>query len=416
MLKNREELNKIIDNEVRSIAINDSYMKKAMSIALRNHNIEQGFVFDIFTAKKNIREYSDFIAYVIAECIDKCKETNYAQEYFTQSEIIDYRKHVYKEGSALSLPIELEMLKIADDQYIGRTDTRFLMKLREAGLITYNKNTQRSFRRKIKNHIEVYELALSKQAVRSIKKNFLKGVYIPNMITFNISMEPDRNNSFQYDEERRLLIIDELDSFDILDGYHRYVALCSICDEDPEFNYPMELKIVNFSEDKARRFVFQEDQKTKMRKVDSESFNPDRYANIVCEQLNEDPGFYYCGQLNRADGYIPFGDFADLVNHFYFRDKKSEKSDRKEIFKIENEIKQKFNCLAVAGDYDRRFSKLELGIILEIFDVAGNDLQKIPELVEVCFKSINEIDKKKFSTWRSPAYKEIRDFVNRKSS
>ena len=91
---------------------------------------------------------------------------------------------------------------------------------------------------------------------------------------------------------------------DILDGYHRYISMSEIVREDPTFDYPMMIQIVSFSEEKARQFIFQEDQKTQMKKVDSAAMNQYNPANTAVAKLNTDPNSNLRGEIVKTTGKI----------------------------------------------------------------------------------------------------------------
>ena len=158
----------------------------------------------------------------------------------------------------------------------------------------------------------------------------------------------DLTGKFFYDEEQKALVIRSLSAFDISDGYHRYVAMGRKYDENKDFNYPWELRIINFPETKARHFVFQEDQKTKMTKLNSDSMDSYNAGNIVVTRLNDDMNFDFYHQINNTDGKINFAQFAQIVNWFYFQANK--KVDNAEIRRVQNELKTKFNTLFGQND------------------------------------------------------------------
>ena len=145
--------------------------------------------------------------------------------------------------------------------------------------MNYNERTQRVVKKIITPNGEHYQISLNAHALKKIEKSFDEKRYIPNTITLNI---PDIDENVKhYDRETNTLIISTLKEFDIIDGYHRFVAIQRICAVDDKFDLPMELRITCFSENKARQFIWQEDQKTKMSRVDSESFNRYNTANII---------------------------------------------------------------------------------------------------------------------------------------
>lgn len=126
-------------------------------------------------------------------------------------------------------------------------------------MINYNVNAQRTMQRVIKGDKELYRITLNKHAVNSIRRSFESGEFIPNTITLNIPEDPE--NEFYYNEKNSELVIKNINHFDISDGYHRYVAACQAYDQNDKFNYPLEIRIVSFDNDKVKKFIFQEDQK-----------------------------------------------------------------------------------------------------------------------------------------------------------
>lgn len=243
------------------------------------------------------------------------------------------------------LPKQLvyEMVQVADDQWIGKISVSELMQLRDAQIINYNENTQRVMKRINKGEEEIYQITLNKKAVLSMEELFRDGIFIPNTITLNM---PEGAN-FVYRNGN--LIIKKLDHFDITDGYHRYIAMSNLYNEDPDFDYPMELRITNYSEDKSRQLIWQEDQKTKMSRIDSESMNMNSAANKVVQRLNVNPTFNLAGQINANKGIINSAEMAEIIRTTYFPPSKiySKKKELASIIKAESEIRDGINSVVV---------------------------------------------------------------------
>ena len=243
------------------------------------------------------------------------------------------------------LPKQLvyEMVQVADDQWIGKISVSELMQLRDAQIINYNENTQRVMKRINKGEEEIYQITLNKKAVLSMEELFRDGIFIPNTITLNM---PEGAN-FVYRNGN--LIIKKLDRFDITDGYHRYIAMSNLYNEDPDFDYPMELRITNYSEDKSRQLIWQEDQKTKMSRIDSESMNMNSAANKVVQRLNVSPTFNLAGQINANKGIINSAEMAEIIRITYFPPSKiySKKKELASIIRAESEIRDGINSIVV---------------------------------------------------------------------
>ena len=268
------------------------------------------------------------------------------------------------------------------------------MDLRRAQMINYNENAQRVLTKVNKaNGEESYKITIVEETVSGICDRLDRNEYIPTPITLNIPQEDDDAN-FYYDEERKALVIRSLVAFDISDGYHRYVAMGRKSDENKDFNYPWELRVINFPEAKARHFVFQEDQKTKMTKLNSDSMDSYNAGNIVATRLNDDMNFDFYHQINNTDGKINFAQFAQIVNGLYFTSDK--KADNSEIRKVQNELKTKFTSLVERNEYFLE-NKFDYRTLLATIYVLCNveDEDSWDGIISQMITGLNKIDSRK---------------------
>lgn len=138
-------------------------------------------------------------------------------------------------------------------------------------------------------------------------------------------------------KKNKQLVVHNADCLDILDGYHRYIAMSKAYSHDPKFDYDMELRIVQFSEEKARRFIWQEDQKTKMRKIDSDAMNVVKLSNKIVDRINNDSSFILAGKISRNKGIINAAFLANIIDIIYLKGIK--KSDElKSVKSISHDI------------------------------------------------------------------------------
>lgn len=271
----------------------------------------------------------------------------------------------------MKFPLRFKMVQIADDQWVGKITAQQLMMLKDAQLIRYNANTQRQ----LKHVGNYYTIDIRQKTVNEIVDLLKTDVYIPDPITLNIPEDVD----FKYDENEMELTIKHLEYFDILDGYHRYIALSKIYNLNKKFDYDMELRLVSFSEGKAQQFIWQQDQKTKMRKVDSEAMNQSNAGSLVATRLNYDKVFDLNGQISRANGIIDYASLAKLVNIYYFKNV-SKSQERKRIIEVTNELKNKINSMI--GDNPELLNcewsyKLLLATILCCANYEGDNLKDV---------------------------------------
>lgn len=398
MIKDRSVLEEYLEKQCDSIVMDNEKCKALYTYANKTYDIPKGIVMDLVSKRMLFEEVSEFVLFILLDSfcniIDN-KRKRQPKHYYTDQEIKYYQKSKYIIDE-VKFPMEFKMVQVEEDQWIGKINVKKLMQLRRAQLINYNVNAQRTMQRIVRGEKESFKISLNHKAVSQIAESFEQNEFIPNTITLNIPLETDYD--FSYDEENCSLVIKSLDHFDITDGFHRYIAASQVSDLNKDFDYNMELRIVNYTEDKAKQFIFQEDQKTQMRKVDSDSLNMNKAANIVVTRLNENVRCNLKGLISRNDGIIPFGELAELVDYFYFRDVKKEK-ERIATIRAVNELTENFNILT---EYNTKYleEKMDfrtLATAMYCFDYFrdNDDKIKMCEVIEKAADALNNSDKKR---------------------
>ena len=324
MLKDRRTLESYLENCNFDIAIDNEKCKEIYDYANSLYNIPKSLVLDYMTQRKSLAEASEFELFILLDSILKfTKNENKLTTYFTEKELKFYSTEKFQNEN-IKFPLEFKAIQITNDQWIGKIDVKTLMKFRKAQLINYDANTQRVMTRIVRNEKVEWKITTNKKSVNEIAREYENNTFIPNTITLNIPTDSDAD--FYYDEETCTLIINKLDHFNITDGYHRYLAEAETSDKIPDFDYPMELRIINFTDDKAKRFISQEEHKNHMKKLDSKSMDMNNMANITVERLNDNVNFNLKGLISRNRGIINFPILADLVEYFYFKNSPKSKS------------------------------------------------------------------------------------------
>ena len=350
MLVDKRELCGKIDYRIKKdVEFNKDNKANVVNLINEKFNIPTGVTMDYIAKRRDLGSANRFILFALAYGLDKVTESKIVSKCFTEVEINQLSGMKYEEEK-IKFPIIITCVQVNDNQWIGSCDMNFLMQLRDAQLINYNKNTQRTMQKIVRGDSEYYRISINNGAVDSIRESLNARSFIPNTITLNI---PDTEYDFYYDKEDKELVIKSINAFDITDGYHRYLAMGKIHDVDAEFNYPLELRITYFPEDRTKQFIYQEDQKTKMRKIDSDSMNMIAPQNIITEHLNSNGMFYWSGEILRNEGRVNFAEFANIVDFFYYKGKSNYRTllkDKKYAFDIEKEIVSKLNKIIVDND------------------------------------------------------------------
>ena len=355
----RRELDEFLDKKLMEITKPEDRRKLSQKI-IKEFNLDMRTIEGILTFKKNISEFSNFEVFCLMYCLCP-KELG---KYFTNEEI-DRLKKEKKEQHTISFPIILNnMVQIADDQWVGRIDVQQLMEFRNAGILNYDENEQRVMQRIKTGKTEIFKISLNRKAVEEIKEAFESGAYISDTITLNMPLD---SSDFSY--SKGTLKIKELPNnmFNLLDGFHRYIAICQIYNFNPDFNYPLILQITNFSTEKANQFIYQADQKTKMSQIDSDSYNQYSMQNKIVNRLNQDPMSNIQGMIGRNDAKISFQVLADLIKYYYIGS--NTKNDMRTMNKIKTELQKKFNILTDQDPkyLDMKYSTKQLYIIMHVF-------------------------------------------------
>lgn len=358
------------------------------------YNTPRGVVSDYINDRIGEEQANEFILFTLVDILDELNKTNILEEYYTKKEISFYSKEKYYVDE-LKFPIRIKCMQVAFDQWIGVSDVAFLMKLRSAQMINYNTNAQRTMTKVVKGENEYYKITLNEVAVDSICKLLDANHFIPNAITLNLS--EDSGAEYYYDEKTSELVITELEHFDISDGYHRYIAFCREYDLDKNFNFNIELRIIAFEDLKVKRFIFQEDQKTIMTKVDSKSMNMDKESNLICERLNNTEGLYLEGQINRNDGKIDFASLSEAINLVYFRMNK-EPSSQQSLIKIQRQLRDGLNMIYEAKPslFDNSIPPTEyvawIDLIYKGIQINENN---VDEVINIIHKTMTNITRQK---------------------
>lgn len=335
--KSKQDLDRYVEKLVSTITTRKS-RRELYDHLKRKFDMPESVAADIVTLKKDMAEFTPFELFAIVYCVKK--ET--LGKFFTEAEIqqlAETKMTVPK----IKLPLQLQMLKVADNQWIGATDMAFIMKLREAQMLNYDENEQRALQIIKRGEIEIRKPFVSRKAVEEIREAMENGTYIPDAITLNMT----DNAEYEYDNGSCTLSIYSLprDMFNLIDGYHRTLAMSEINQFNPEFNLPMELRIVSFTRSEAEAFVFQQDQKTLMKKVVSDSYDPNTITNRIIVRINKSPEFLLQNEINRNGGKIDQARLAKLIAHYYLQDPVRKADQPKVITTIASELIKKFNEL-----------------------------------------------------------------------
>lgn len=416
MLKDKKTLEDYLEKQCDRIVVDNSKCKAIYVYANETYEIPKGIISDLISKRMAMSTASEFVLFILLDSMHNVlrdnKEILGVDAFYTMQEAKFYINSKY-ETKKIQFPLIFKMVQIADDQWIGSVNVKTLMLLRNAQLVSYNANTQRVLQKIIKGDKETYKISLNQKAVNEIKESFKKESFISNTITLNLPLDSEAD--FYYDRDKCEFVINSLDAFDILDGWHRLIAMSQVWNTNENFDHPMELRITNFDEAKAKTFIWQDNKKTFMKKVDRESFNLNSDANIIVERLNNNVFCNLKGLISRNQSIVNFGEMAQLVDWFYVKNNKKKGSSNAEQLKAVKELTEDINILTESSPkyLEETWTYITLLTIMCVFNYCKEnnyDKRNVAMLVEKVSKELVESNNTKLKN-KQPR-KSLIEYVN----
>lgn len=280
-----------LENEIYK-AIGDFILDTKVKEEVRNnmaiYNIPAGEVSAIFARQIAIETVDLSILLLFTKYLYQAtdKTTLNPENYFTELEMQEAKNYKREIIKNITKEVILEdAIQVGSDQWVTVLSAQQLSQLYSAGRIYYNPLTQRGMRATKSGDTIIQKIDIRDSAVKEISKKMLNNSYISNTITLNILK--DGNDEYDYNEKTNKLSIGENAEIDVVDGFHRSYAILRALSVNHDLNLSMEIRIVNWDIEKARRFIYQEDLRTPIRKDYKTSLDETDFNNIIVKELNE---------------------------------------------------------------------------------------------------------------------------------
>ena len=191
MLKDRKLLETALQNRIVVIGQDKTangleYKKEIIKGIHDKYDIPIDLSSDVLTFRKALSEVNILVVFAFTDAI----LNNLLTTYFTPEEIEIYGNTKYEITKTLDT-ITFRMIRVADDQWIGSTDVKTMMELRNKQMIHYNGDTQRALQHVIRNGNEILQPYLNHRAVMEISDLYQTDNFIPNTITLNLPEDAD---------------------------------------------------------------------------------------------------------------------------------------------------------------------------------------------------------------------------------
>lgn len=337
MIKTNEELYKYLNNTLLNELSNKAFLTKVTQLAFQKYNYPPNLSSDYFTLKVPFEKANQQELFILVDTIGTVKENDTVHFFYSDEEIKLFSEDKYHQEK-ITFPLKYQCIQISEQQWIGKISAKELMRLRDAQLIKYNEKSQRTMKHIVRGDSEIWKISLNKKAVDQIVELMQQGRFIPNTITLNMPQDA----KCEYNQDKQELKI-TTDHFDILDGYHRFIALSKASNLDPDFDYVMEIRFTQYPPGQDEYFTYQEDQKTHMTKMQSKALDPSDLGNQICKTLNADFEFLLNNQLLRSGGIIDMSVMSETIRFVYLDNPIPQKDLVKTRLSITNELKTKLN-------------------------------------------------------------------------
>lgn len=335
--QSKELLNEYVEKLVAPIT------KRKDRLALYDHlkrkfDMNAGTASDIVCLKRDMAEFTAFQLFAIVYCLKR----DDLGKFFTEEEIESLSNEKFEQTS-VKFPLKLKLIQITDTQWIGGIDNITLMQWASARMFEYDPNQQRALQIIKHGEVEIRKPFVNRNAVREIKESMMNGTYIPDPITLNMTDEA----IYSYDKTNCILTINEIPNgmFKLIDGYHRTIAMSEIYQADPDFRIQMQLQVVAFDSDTASAFVFQQDQKTFMKKVESDSYDPYSITSRIIARINRSPEFLLQNEIGRNGAKIDQAKLGKLIEYYWMTERITKTEQPVFITNTAKTIREKLNTI-----------------------------------------------------------------------
>lgn len=191
--------------------------------------------------------------------------------YFSDLELDNYDNYIHQEVDFIDSIILKNGMKINNKQWVFYISLKDCYLYKKNMLIRYNIQTQRKSDYKIigTKGFGIDDASLDENAVESIKEEFKKGNFTPNLITLNVLMQKGKVAQFKEESDGTIVITPNYNRdsenttyVDCIDGYHRftgaYKAYKEALEEGKELEGGLLVSVVRMTLEEARNYVARE--------------------------------------------------------------------------------------------------------------------------------------------------------------
>lgn len=300
-MENRRKCEELLKESFAYIAVRRKLYDRYMDVLYEQRGVTPGNVISYVQSMKSLRELSVEQLYWFCTGINSLGVEGRRidiSSFFSKEETSKYAltKVISKKDSIYPIVFS-NLIRVSDFQWVTVIDSDLLYSMYKNQAILYNPRTQRGLEKVMRRGNVRYKISINQNSVKEIEEALLNETYTPDDLTFNLNRE---NASLDYVTTDTSIQINS-GQVDIIDGYHRYIALTNIKNENPDFKCNFVLNIMEFDEDTACNYIAQRDKRNKIKKQYISSIDQSNQLSRVVKSLNKSGALYGCvGQSGTA--------------------------------------------------------------------------------------------------------------------
>lgn len=212
-------------------------------------------------------------------------------EYFTDLEIKTSKQYSGKMfiKEEMKFPLKFDYaLESSRDSWIVMMDIKTIAGLLKSRKLHWNPEAQREATAKVVNGEIVETATVYMHNVLEMKQLLKEGKLERTQLVFNASLgTANRDEEVTFDEVTHELMIHDGTKIDVIDGYHRCKAAELALEERPDIDFQFEVKILNFTVDRAASYLAQISKGERISEVKRRSMSKETNADIIVNDLQE---------------------------------------------------------------------------------------------------------------------------------
>ncbi|WP_426787064.1 hypothetical protein [Staphylococcus capitis] len=358
---NKEDVLINIVSELRNQK-DDTAIEKIATNMENNYKIPKGLTYS-FTSRDLDRNFFDttdlrLITLYIMEAFKVLGREEMLEDYIPKGEQQEAKQYdflAYNKADEVTLPYEFTPTLPVNDVYSTKMSVKELGAFMNSGIINYNFDIQREAKLEIRTGEIIKTPNINERNVREMVNHLLNDSLKESTIYLNAAPTTSSvGDELIYDNSTYTLIVTEDTRIDVLDGFHRLLAVQRALRENPMIEFEFNVVFSNFTTSEAIKWQAQHSKATAWSKNRiSEMQLENRASKVVKAIKNSDHEFSYLiytgSRLKNDKSLITFNNLTNIIDEMYTLNSRKEEVILSEklskILSRVNELKQYSNTL-----------------------------------------------------------------------